>query len=324
MGQCFILIHNKRRIRGRSGTELAIYLDLIWLLNFLFDALLLLLCAVLLKRSFKWWRLLLGAFIGSLIVILLFTDAAPFAEHYGGKLTFSVVMVLVAFGFVRLRYLIESLLTFYFATFTVGGGLMGLHFMFSDTLIFQAAAAPHSASFGDPVSWVFIVLTFPVLFYFSKKRVEGLQTRKVLYDELIPVTIHINGQRVEAKGLIDSGNQLTEPLTKTPVMIAVKELMSEIVPSKLLELTSRLDEDHLYDELPVEWTNRIRFVPYRSVGSSSQLLLALKPDFVTFQYQDEEMKVKRVLVGISPVELSPEKAYECIVHPKMIVVSNVS
>ena len=55
-----------------------IYLDVIWLLNFCFDSLLLLLTAFILKRQVKKRRVAAGGFIGSVIVLLMFTPVSPF------------------------------------------------------------------------------------------------------------------------------------------------------------------------------------------------------------------------------------------------------
>src|SRR6478735_6872350 len=97
------------------------------MLNFGLDTILLMLCAVVLKRNYKWWRLLLGGFIGSLIVLLMFTPFSHLMVHPAIKILFSFFMVLMTFGYKRLRFFFENLLTFYFATFVVGGGLMGVN-----------------------------------------------------------------------------------------------------------------------------------------------------------------------------------------------------
>lgn len=130
-----------------------IYLDLIWMLNFGLDTILLMLCAVVLKRNYKWWRLLLGGFIGSLIVLLMFTPFSHLMVHPAIKILFSFFMVLMTFGYKRLRFFFENLLTFYFATFVVGGGLMGVHFLFQDQfLVLNQMVDTKSPQFGDPIS----------------------------------------------------------------------------------------------------------------------------------------------------------------------------
>ncbi|NEU33503.1 sigma-E processing peptidase SpoIIGA, partial [bacterium LRH843] len=122
---------------------------------------LLLLCATVLKRQFKWWRLCLGGFIGSLIVLLMFTQFSDIMLHPAVKILFSLIMVLVAFGYKRLRFFIENLLTFYFSTFVVGGGLVGIHFLFDQQYLLVDEMVSTQPQFGDPISWLFVCLGFP-------------------------------------------------------------------------------------------------------------------------------------------------------------------
>ncbi|WP_407728215.1 sigma-E processing peptidase SpoIIGA [Priestia megaterium] len=302
-----------------------IYLDLIWMLNFGLDTILLMLCAVVLKRNYKWWRLLLGGFIGSLIVLLMFTPFSHLMVHPAIKILFSFFMVLMTFGYKRLRFFFENLLTFYFATFVVGGGLMGVHFLFQDQfLVLNQMVDTKSPQFGDPISWIFVLIGFPLLSYFSKTRVDDLRMKNITFDQLVDVEIILNEQTLSMKGLIDSGNQLVDPLTKTPVMIVTADSLKEILPEGLMELSKNVQSFSHSEDIDQEWYSKVRFVPYRSVGQAKQLLLALKPDMVRLVHQSNTIEVTKVLVGISHTTLSVEKQYECIVHPKLIVIGEVS
>ncbi|MGB8460352.1 MAG: sigma-E processing peptidase SpoIIGA [Priestia megaterium] len=302
-----------------------IYLDLIWMLNFGLDTILLMLCAVVLKRNYKWWRLLLGGFIGSLIVLLMFTPFSHLMVHPAIKILFSFFMLLMTFGYKRLRFFFENLLTFYFATFVVGGGLMGVHFLFQDQfLVLNQMVDTKSPQFGDPISWIFVLIGFPLLSYFSKARVDDLRMKNITFDQLVDVEVILNEQTLSMKGLIDSGNQLVDPLTKTPVMIVTADSLKEILPEGLMELSKNVQSFSHSEDIDQEWYSKVRFVPYRSVVQANQLLLALKPDMVRLVHQSNTIEVTKVLVGISHTTLSVEKQYECIVHPKLIVIGEVS
>ncbi|WP_239421963.1 sigma-E processing peptidase SpoIIGA [Bacillus sp. CGMCC 1.16541] len=308
-----------------ESRTLPVYLDIIWLLNFSLDAILLMLCGTILKRSFKWWRLCLGAFIGSLIVVFMFTPFAAIMLHPFVKILFSVCMVLVTFGYKRLRFFLENAFTFYFATFVVGGGLMGVHFLFEDQfLVFEGSVMSQTTSFGDPVSWLFVLVGFPVLAYFSKHRVEDLRMKKITFDQLVKVEIVMNKEVVALTGLIDSGNQLVDPLTKTPVLIITAESVKDILPNSVMEMSKDVQSFSHTQEIDVEWYAKVRFVPYRSVGHANQLLLAIKPDYVRIEYQNENLHIKKALIGISHTQLSVENQYQCIVHPKVMVTGEVS
>lgn len=215
------------------------------MLNFGLDTILLMLCAVVLKRNYKWWRLLLGGFIGSLIVLLMFTPFSHLMVHPAIKILFSFFMVLMTFGYKRLRFFFENLLTFYFATFVVGGGLMGVHFLFQDQfLVLNQMVDTKSPQFGDPISWIFVLIGFPLLSYFSKARVDDLRMKNITFDQLVDVEVVLNEQTLSMKGLIDSGNQLVDPLTKTPVMIVTADSLKEILPEGLMELSKNVNPFH--------------------------------------------------------------------------------
>ncbi|MCM3003858.1 sigma-E processing peptidase SpoIIGA [Priestia koreensis] len=302
---------------------MSVYLDVIWLLNFGLDTMLLVLCAIILKRRFKWWRMMIGGLFGSLIVIFMFTPLSQIMLHPATKIATSVVMILTAFGYKRLRYLLENLLTFYFATFVVGGGLMGMHFLFTDMFISSGGEVfTSSNAYGDPVSWLLVLLGSPLLFYFSKKRIEDVNMKTITFDQLVQVEIMMNDTPLTVDGLLDSGNQLYDPLTKTPVMIVQADQLTDLLPASIIESSANLKDFNF--SIEPEWYNRIRLVPYRSVGQSGQFLMAVKPDYVTIIQQGERIVAKQCLIGISHTQLSPENLYQCVVHPKLLVSGKIS
>ena len=76
---------------------MVIYLDVIWLLNLLVDSMILWMTSLILKRTVKWWRILIGGFIGSIIIFLPLTPIGYLAGNVFVKLSFSLVMVAAVF-----------------------------------------------------------------------------------------------------------------------------------------------------------------------------------------------------------------------------------
>lgn len=300
---------------------MAIYLDVIWFLNFSFDLFLLLLTNILLKQKLMKIRILIGALIGSGIVVLLFTPFAPIATHPLGKLSVSVFMILAAFGFKRFKYFAKCLLTFYFVTFMVGGAMMGAHYFIQTEIGFtDGILMTNSGGFGDPVSWLFVIAGFPAAWYFSRKRLDDLEMKKIQYDIIVSVYVRIGETSFTLKGLIDSGNQLYDPISKSPVMIADANKLKGHLPDALLEIALQEDvmtaltassESHSMD-------NRVRIIPFRVVGKSNQFLIGLKPDEVIVTTKDETILASKTIIGLNRTSLSPEGEYDCIVHPKML------
>ncbi len=302
---------------------MVVYADAIWLLNFCIDCLLLMLTAVVLKKRVKKRRLLLGACIASTIVIFAFTPYAATMTNPLMKLLYSVLIVYAAFGFTRIRTFVQTLLMFYFVTFMVGGGLIGLHFFMQSNQLTGGVLSTRSLSFGDPISWTLVVFGFPLMYYFSKKRISEIEVTEIRYDQIVKVEIAINGAALQLSGLIDSGNQLYDPLTKTPVMILEAACATEFFPEWLLQQTRLKNALPEWDEKEPEWATRLRIVPYRVVGQNHGFLLAVKPDEVRIYKGDELLRVTRILIGLSDTKLSSDHEYSCILHPKMFVSADI-
>ena len=80
-----------------------IYLDLIMVLNFSLDFILLLSVSLILKRNIKIVRIMLGAFIGGISILLLFMNINSLMLFLL-KLLISIVMVLVTFKYRNIKY----------------------------------------------------------------------------------------------------------------------------------------------------------------------------------------------------------------------------
>lgn len=292
-----------------------VYLDVIWALNLLFDTLLLYLTAIFLKRKVRLWRLLSGGFIGSLIILLSFTPIHAFSNHPITKLLFSVLMILATFGYKRLVFFIKALMTLYVSTFLIGGALIGAHYFLQTESILLAGLK----GFGDPISWLFVFIGFPIAWHFSKKNVEGMEMTKIQFDQIVSVNLTINSEAYTFKGLVDSGNQVYDPLTRLPVMfISIKnqmEVMSEPIKRMAANTETLLMGE---EELPSEWQNKLRIIPFRVVGQEHQLIMAVKPDSILIEKNGDCFLCEKGLVSFTMQELSPDDAFQCIVHPKML------
>lgn len=300
---------------------MTVYLDVIWLLNFLFDALLLLFTAILIKRRIVYWRLALASLIASISVFGFVTNLAFLILHPAFKLVLSLVIVWIAFGFHRFRFFVRATLTFYLTTFLMGGGLIGLHYFFQYESIFSDSILLASVKgFGDPISWVLIMIGFPVLWYFSTKQAENWEMAKIQYDQTVSVLVKIQDYSLHLIGLVDSGNQLLDPISKLPIMIISSDSVRNTVPKPMIELTA----DSFLDgslQIPTSWETRLRIVPCQTVGQEGELLLVFKPDFIEIEQKESDKKKRyrpKGYIAFSKHSLSTDQSFDCIVHPKML------
>ena len=139
------------------------------------------------------------------------------------------------------------------------------------------------------------------------------------FEQMAEVDIFIGEEIIQLKGLIDSGNLLTDPITKVPVMIMDISNVSESLQLQELHESSLLaiDNDH-------PWYSKVRLIPFRSVGQEQQMLVALRPERIEIVHNDDKYIVKHCLVGLSKQRLSSDGDFECILHPKMLLHKHAS
>lgn len=301
--------------------SLTVYLDVIWVLNFLFDSFLLYLTAIFLKRKVRIWRLLAGGFIGSLIVLLSFTQLNNLSAHPASKLLCSVLMILAVFGYKRWHFFVKALMTLYLSTFLIGGSLIGAHYFIQyDPRLTTKVLLYNVQGFGDPISWLFVLIGLPIAWHFSKINMETMEMTKIQFDQIVNVTLNMNNNEIFTfKGLVDSGNQLYDPISKMPVMFVTIKNQLDLIPDHIKVLALEPEQVIMGDQkIPVEWKSRLRVIPCRVVGQEHQLIVAFKPENIIIKRDNEMCECQKGLVSFTMQQLSADDAFQCIVHPKML------
>lgn len=298
---------------------MTIYLDAVWLLNFFLDWMILMLTQTFSKSQNHRVRVMVGAIVASLLVPLnLFYPASLWTTPIG-KLIFSFIIVLTAFGFKNFRLFLRHILLFYFVSFAIGGGLFGLYYFLNEQIqVTNGVVITYQSGFGDGVSWLFVIVGFPIVWWFTKKRLDNLVVQKMKYDEMISVSICMENTIKETVALIDSGNQLVDPITKQPVVICDEAFMKNWFSDEEWTLLKKASEDLCFDELPERWRDRFRLIPYHGVGGTSTFMIVLKPDWMQLTIKEQNLTINRVLIGLQFGQLAPDQSYHCLMHPHLL------
>lgn len=298
---------------------MTIYLDAVLALNFFLDLMLLMLTQALARDGTKKRRLLLGAFVASLLVpISLYFPDTIFTSILG-KLLYSILIIISAFGNSSIYRMTKLLLLFYFTTFAIGGGLIAIHFLFQNPIGLSInGVLTYNSGYGDPVSWLFIIIGFPLVWLFTKARMDNHAVEKINYDQQCPVTIELKNKRYSTTGYIDSGNQLTDPLTKRPVIICDEGFLRQWFSDEEWDLLERAQESLSFEDLPKAWEKYIQIVPYQGVQGKSMFLFTIRPENLTIFYEGQIISTSNVLIGIQFAGLVKDQSYHCLLHPQII------
>ncbi|MFC4557023.1 sigma-E processing peptidase SpoIIGA [Virgibacillus kekensis] len=304
---------------------MTIYLDAVWLLNFFLDMMLLMLTQALAKDSTHKIRIIFGAFVASLLVPLTIFYPGSFLSGMTGKLIYSVLIIVSAFGWQSVHRVLKLLFLFYFITFAIGGGLIAVHFLSQSSVgVASGSILTYNGGYGDPISWLFVIVGFPLSWWFTKKRMDKHATEKIRYDQLSEVSIQIAGVSKSTTGYIDSGNQLVDPLTKKPVIICDEYFLSQWFTREEWKMLENAHENLDFEKLPEKWEKRIHIIPFQGVEGKRTFMLALKPDNLEIYYGDEKIVTRKTLIGIQFAELTKDQSYHCLLHPQIIKMATVN
>ncbi len=237
---------------------MVIYADILLVVNWWIDFLLLLGVRRLMALGTRGWRLAIGAFVGALFSLILLLPPMSMWLSLSLKLLAAGLMVLLAFGWHNRRQYIKALCLL----FGISAGMSGLcsalyHFsaprnLYVDNGIIYYAVSP----------WLLIGLT--VLCYALMALFEYIVRRRAPSQLNFIVHVHKGVRFVSLKCLYDSGNHLSEPFSNRPVLVAERGMIQQLlsVPESI-------------DALPPDGMWRV--VPFESIGGEG-LLPAFLPD----------------------------------------------
>lgn len=209
-----------------KGDSMKIYLDLIILLNFFLDFLLLLGVSLLLKRNSSIKRIILASFFGGISILSLFIEIKSI-NLFILKIMISILMIIISFGFKNLKYTINNLIYLYLLSIILGGFLYFINDLFSyrnNGLIFY-----HNSY---SINIILIVILSPIIIYIYIKNYRKLKNE---YSKLYEVEITLlNNKKIMATGFLDTGNSLVDPYKKRPIILINKKLINNYNPKFIL------------------------------------------------------------------------------------------
>lgn len=194
-----------------------IYIDLVFLINFIIDFLLLLTVNVALKRYSKIRRLALGSILGSVSLLSLFIPINGIILSIL-KIIMGLLMVIVAFGYKNLRYTFYNLLYLFMCSVILGGFLYYLQVQFSysnDGFVFYYE--------GLAINYVFLLVIAPLILYVFIKSINVLKEVKNYYYKV--TIVFSNDFNLNITGFLDTGNKLVDPITNKPIILINKKLI---------------------------------------------------------------------------------------------------
>ncbi|CFX63548.1 Peptidase U4, sporulation factor SpoIIGA [Syntrophomonas zehnderi OL-4] len=288
--------------------EPKVYADLTFLINFILDFLILWASARLSRIRIKYPRLLLASFLGGVYAVGYLFDFLMLLYCLPAKLTASVVLILLAFGFHNWQKFKQVCLYFYGISCAVAGASLAVPYLL-----------PHGS---QPVSWSYLYLLAGIICVL----IIGFWAEKYLNQTLIPallkypVSIRFGDLICRGEGFLDTGNGLRDPLTQRPIVVAEYALLKTCLPEDFkLALENHPDENERLEAISMStWSNRMRLIPFSSIGKKNGLLIGVRCDEMVVNLGKKKLQHKNLVVGIYPHKLTLEDDYQMLIPSEVV------
>lgn len=295
---------------------MTIYLDAIFLLNVLFDGCILLLVVLLTKHQTSIIRLIVGALYAASSVFFILGPLSDWFAHPISKLLFSLGMIIISFYPFSLRKGIQLFFTLYAVTFSLGGFLIGVNYFVGQSMrVENGVVLTQNGGYGEPMTWLFVCTVFPVACFLYLKNDYSRKVKKLQAQSLYACEFQFENFTVTCKGLLDTGNQLVDPLTNRPVVILDGRKFAKEIPNDLFQsierwvtMTQNIDETWILYKL--------KWIPYRALGKKDGGVIAIEARQLRVLQEGREEVFHKVLVGFAPEALHTDE-FSCILNPKI-------
>lgn len=185
-----------------------VYIDLVCIINFIYDFLILLTVSFTLKRNRKIYYYILSSLIGVLSIFLLFLKINNIVLFLL-KILISVIMIIVAFGYKSIKYTISNVIYFYMTSIILAG--------------FLYLIKGNSSNFN--LNYIALLIIGPIILFIYYKSNKKL---KNTYSDYYKIKIVFDNIEYNLVSFYDNGNNLKDPISRKSIIIVGNSRLEKI------------------------------------------------------------------------------------------------
>ena len=295
---------------------MTIYVDILFLQNFILNFIILLGTGIISKSKIKFVKIVVASITGATYVIMYYYIRNKIYSNILMKIILSIFMLYIAFTPKSFKEILKMIVYFYLTSFAFGGAAIAAIYIM-DT---QKITIQNGIIVGDyTIKTVFlgVIVAFGVVI-FAFKFVKAKFSKK---DLLCNIVIKLNQKEIKTKALLDTGNLLKEPITNIPVVVAEYNLLEDVIPKEILDNIENIlggDLSQISEETKNEYMSRLKVITFTSLGKQNGMLLGLKADMVVIEEEKNTKNIDKVIIGIYTKKLSKRDEYKALVGIEII------
>lgn len=285
-----------------------VYADITFLVNFIMDYIILWSTSKLAGRKTDYLRFAGVAIFGAMYGVGNLFPHLNALYSWPAKIFVSLFIVILAFHPRGWSDFSKTLLAFFGVSFVAAGATVALGYQFSQAV----------GDKGVGLWWLLGGILGAV--------VVGYQGEKYLARKLIPallkhkVELHFGNRVCCGEGFLDTGNHLRDPLTRRPVVVAEYELLKNCIPRDCRAILENMrDQNDLLEALSnSSWANRLRLIPFSSIGQKTGMMVGFRCDQVIIDPDWPSALYKNLVVGVYLDRLTIEDNYQLLIPSEIL------
>ncbi|WP_294371132.1 sigma-E processing peptidase SpoIIGA [uncultured Clostridium sp.] len=198
---------------------MAVYADIYFLENFIVNIFLLSVTMRCLKHKYSIRILLEAGFIGAMYSLVLLIPKLKFFSILPFELLVAYLMLRIVYGKTNLINTIKAVCIFFMSTFT----LSGICFLFSLKQNYYV----YGSYKIEKYSIKYIIIGIMIIFIFLDRMTEYIKDRTAVSNYIYMIEFQVKGKKYNLQSFLDTGNELREPITNLPCILAEEKFFSQ-------------------------------------------------------------------------------------------------
>lgn len=282
-----------------------VYGEYLFIENFMAGYGIIRLTALMCGRRPSYARMACGSLLCGMFAFILFINI-PGIVQSAAEIFFAAMLITIVFSPQRIKNVVRLTAVFYAISFLLGGAAIAFIF-----------ASGCNGAVGNGIFYIgsrmyfFMITGMGTAGIMLSRLVDFIKKSSSRGSTIVRVNINIMGKNIECTAKIDTGNYLREPVSGKPVSIIEK--------SSAERAWGELYRNHMLD-------NRIRVIPYSSIGEKCGSMIALRCDDLVIDRGTAASGCRRIFLQNAYIGLydgkfssdSDEEKYTLLLQPDMV------
>lgn len=267
-----------------------VYIDMLFLLNFLMDSVTLYTAALCLRKNLNILRMLLSATVAALYSTVMFFPQLTFMYSILTKTIFLFLISYLAFPSKTPAVILKNGLVVFGVNTVLGGTILAIIFATDFGVMLNAAVSNGEVymNISFEMLLISIILAYTIMYIITYIKTQNIKSAR----HSAVLTIYLNGKSITVSALCDTGCTLCDPISGVPAVIISQSSAHILLPEECPEA-------------------RYRPLPFTTIDNSKGILDGFIPDKLIID--DEE--ITHSVVGISKTDID---TYSAIFNPQIL------